>query len=180
MENNAKIDPKRLPVLEAYHQGKTVEEISQNCPGISRATIYNWIKEYKEGKVSRKPRAQTAEKKRLHAAALAFHKEGYSIREIQRAIKLVSYATVRRWVMETSTKNKPPLIKKKQIPLSDKKTAAEIAIYDGMTPEELLVRYRQLLEQNKRQRAQIELAETMIDVAEEEFGIAIRKKSGAK
>ena len=65
MENNAKIDPKRLPVLEAYHQGKTVEEISQNCPGISRATIYNWIKEYKEGKVSRKPRAQTAEKKRL-------------------------------------------------------------------------------------------------------------------
>lgn len=61
-------------------------------------------------------------------------------------------------------------------PLSDKKTAAEIAIYDGMTPEELLVRYRQLLEQNKRQRAQIELAETMIDVAEEEFGIAVRKK----
>lgn len=49
-----------------------------------------------------------------------------------------------------------------------------------MTPEELLVRYRQLLEQNKRQRAQIELAETMIDVAEEELGIAIRKKSGAK
>ena len=48
MENNAKIDPKRLPVLEAYHQGKTVEEISQNCPGISRATIYNWIKEYKD------------------------------------------------------------------------------------------------------------------------------------
>lgn len=45
-----------------------------------------------------------------------------------------------------------------------------------MTPEELLVRYRQLLEQNKRQRAQIELAETMIDVAEEEFGIAVRKK----
>lgn len=55
-----------------------------------------------------------------------------------------------------------------------------VVIYDGMTPEELLVRYRQLLEQNKRQRAQIELAETMIDVAEEEFGIAIRKKSGAK
>lgn len=49
-----------------------------------------------------------------------------------------------------------------------------------MTPEELLVRYRQLLEQNKGQRAQIELAETMIDVAEEELGIAIRKKSGAK
>lgn len=88
MENNAKIDPKRLPVLEAYHQGKTVEEISQNCPGISRATIYNWIKEYKEGKVSRKPRAQTAEKKRLYAAALAFHKEGYSICEIQRADKI--------------------------------------------------------------------------------------------
>lgn len=78
--------------------------------------------------------------------------------------------------METSKKNKPPLIKKNQPPLSDKKTAAEIAIYDGMTPEELLVRYRQLLEQNKRQRAQIELAETMIDVAEEEFGIAVRKK----
>ena len=49
-----------------------------------------------------------------------------------------------------------------------------------MTPEELLNRYRQLLEQNRRQKVQLTLAETMIDVAEEEFGIAIRKKSGAK
>ena len=53
-------------------------------------------------------------------------------------------------------------------------------LYDGMTPEELLTRYRQLLEQNRRQKVQLTLAETMIDVAEEEFGIAIRKKSGAK
>lgn len=53
-------------------------------------------------------------------------------------------------------------------------------LYDGMTPEELLTRYRQLLEQNRRQKVQLTLAETMIDVAEEEFGIAIRKKSGCQ
>lgn len=104
------------------------------------------------------------------------YRQGLSIPEIQREIKLVSSTTIRRWIMSSDTNSKDLSNNNEAlISLQEEDSEKNDVLYDGMTPEELLTRYRQLLEQNRRQKVQLTLAETMIDVAEEEFGIAIRK-----
>ena len=182
MENKAKIDPKRFGILKAYQKGETIPDITAKFRHISRATIYRWIKEFKKGRVCRKTRKPTEEKKACYKTAMDLYGQGLSIAEIQREIKLVSSTTIRRWIMGSDSNSKAILSdgKEASTSLPDQDASGKDVLYDGMTPEELLTRYRQLLEQNRRQKVQLTLAETMIDVAEEEFGIAIRKKSGAK
>lgn len=181
MENKAKIDPKRFGILKAYQKGETIPDITAKFRHISRATIYRWIKEFKKGRICRKTRKPTEEKKACYKTAMDLYGQGLSIAEIQREIKLVSSTTIRRWIMSSDTNSKD-LSNDNEVltSLQEEDSEKNDVLYDGMTPEELLTRYRQLLEQNRRQKVQLTLAETMIDVAEEEFGIAIRKKSGAK
>ena len=181
MENKAKIDPKRFGILKAYQKGETIPDITAKFRHISRATIYRWIKEFKKGRVCRKTRKPTEEKKACYKTAMDLYGQGLSIAEIQREIKLVSSTTIRRWIMSSDTNSKD-LSNDNEVltSLQEEDSEKNDVLYDGMTPEELLTRYRQLLEQNRRQKVQLTLAETMIDVAEEEFGIAIRKKAGAK
>lgn len=177
MKNKAKIDPKRFEILKAYQKGEKIPSITAKFSHISKATIYRWIKEFKKGRVCRKTRKPTEEKKAFYKTAMNLYRQGLSIPEIQREIKLVSSTTIRRWIMSSDTNSKD-LSNNNEALISLQEE--DSVLYDGMTPEELLTRYRQLLEQNRRQKVQLTLAETMIDVAEEEFGIAIRKKSGAK
>ena len=169
MENKAKIDPKRFGILKAYQKGETIPDITAK------------FKEFKKGRVCRKTRKPTEEKKACYKTAMDLYGQGLSIAEIQREIKLVSSTTIRRWIMSSDTNSKD-LSNDNEVltSLQEEDSEKNDVLYDGMTPEELLTRYRQLLEQNRRQKVQLTLAETMIDVAEEEFGIAIRKKSGAK
>lgn len=181
MDNKAKIDPKRFGVIKAYQKGEKIPDIAAKFSNISKATIYRWIKEFKKGRVCRKTRKPTQEKQAFYQTAVNLYRQGLSFEEIQREIKLVSSTTIRRWIMSSDTNSKG-LSKENEtsVSLPDQDSQEDSALYDGMTPEELLARYRQLLEQNRRQKVQLTLAETMIEVAEEEFGIAIRKKSGAK
>ncbi len=181
MENKAKIDPKRFGILKAYQKGEKIPDITAKFSHIPRATIYRWIKEFKKGRVCRKTRKPTKEQKAFYKTAMDLYRQGLSIAEIQREIKLVSSTTIRRWIMSSDTNSKD-LSNDNEVltSLQEEDSEKNDVLYDGMTPEELLTRYRQLLEQNRRQKVQLTLAETMIDVAEEEFGIAIRKKSGAK
>lgn len=181
MENKAKIDPKRFGILKAYQKGEKIPDITAKFSHIPRATIYRWIKEFKKGRVCRKTRKPTKEQKAFYKTAMDLYRQGLSIAEIQREIKLVSSTTIRRWIMSSDTNSKD-LSNDNEVltSLQEEDSEKNDVLYDGMTPEELLTRYRQLLEQNRRQKVQLTLAETMIDVAEEEFGIAIRKKSGVK
>ena len=181
MENTAKIDPKRFEIIRAYQKGEKIPGITAKFSHISKATIYRWINEFKKGRVCRKTRKPTEEKKAFYKTAMNLYRQGLSIPEIQREIKLVSSTTIRRWIMSSDTNSKDLSNGNKVLTsLQGEDSEKNDVLYDGMTPEELLTRYRQLLEQNRRQKVQLTLAETMIDVAEEEFGIAIRKKSGAK
>lgn len=89
MENKANIDPKRLEIIEAYQKGQRIPDIAAKFSNISRSTIYNWIKKYKEGRVSRKTRKASDEKKAFYKTAVSLYRQGLNFREIQREIKLV-------------------------------------------------------------------------------------------
>ena len=182
MENKAKIDPKRFGIIKAYQKGERIPDITAKFRDVSKATVYRWIKEYKAGRVCRKTRKPTEEKKTFYETAVDLYRQGLSFQEIQREIKLVSSTTIRRWIMGSDSNSKAILSdgKEASTSLPDQDASGKDVLYDGTTSEELLTRYRQLLEQNRRQKVQLTLAENMIQVAEEEFGIAIRKKSGAK
>ena len=106
MENKAKIDPKRFGILKAYQKGETIPDITAKFRHISRATIYRWIKEFKKGRVCRKTRKPTEEKKACYKTAMDLYGQGLSIAEIQREIKLVSSTTIRRWIMSSDTNSK--------------------------------------------------------------------------
>lgn len=147
MENKAKIDPKRFGILKAYQKGETIPDITAKFRHISRATIYRWIKEFKKGRVCRKTRKPTEEKKACYKTAMDLYGQGLSIAEIQREIKLVSSTTIRRWIMSSDTNSKD-LSNDNEVltSLQEEDSEKNDVLYDGMTPEELLTRYRQLLE----------------------------------
>ena len=62
-------------------------------------------------------------------------------------------------------------------PLDTELKAEELML---MNKEQLIGYCRRMQARLHEQNARVLLAETMIDVAEEQFGIAIRKKPGAK
>ncbi|EFL82376.1 hypothetical protein HMPREF0189_01618, partial [Burkholderiales bacterium 1_1_47] len=87
MENKAKIDPKRFEIIRAYQKGEKIPGITAKFSHISKATIYRWINEFKKGRVCRKTRKPTEEKKAFYKTAMNLYRQGLSIPEIQREIK---------------------------------------------------------------------------------------------
>ncbi len=77
-----------------------------------------------------------------------------------------SHATVSRWVMahQRNTKNQPLKFSKKVLE----------------TKQEMLADVQELQEALRLSQLKVELLEAMIDISDEQFGTAIRKKAGTR
>ena len=175
----------RDEVIETYKLGKNISAIIELFPQVSTATIYRWIKEFKDfGKTERKTYPITPAKASLMGKVLALYQSGLNYEQIQHQVKVVSSTTVRRWIKDTPLLQTENVMKKKKVVPVDFETTEQSdsseELYDGMTAAELLAKYRESQTQLKKQEVRLAIAETMIDVAEKQFGINIRKKHGAK
>ena len=179
----------RPPVIEAYENGLSLPELVSSFPSISSSSIYRWIKQFKEdGSLEPKPQKWSDKKKKLLKVVVQMYSEGFRVAEIQRKLELVSKSTIIRWLREQHLKpsgRNSMSVGKSKIVLTgslqkEQKEQLPSVTFDGMTPEELYTKYCKVQEELRMQKLRTKLAETTIDIAEKEFGIPIRKKSGAK
>lgn len=179
----------RSAVIEAYKSGMTLLEIISLFPSVPRSTTYRWVQQFKEdGTLTRKTRVWSEKKKKLLKAVLQMYSEGYRVADIQRQVKSISSTTIIRWLKEERLKpaGSVSMAAESKIVPADKPTEKTENPqdpgfdFDGMTPEELYVKYCKVKEELRLQKMRTKIAETMIDVAEKEFSISIRKKHGAK
>lgn len=179
----------RTPVIEAYENGLPLPELVSSFPSISSSSIYRWIKQFKEdGSLKPKPQEWSDKKKKLLKVVVQMYSEGFRVAEIQRKVELVSKSTIIRWLREqhlkSSGRNSMSEGKSKIVltdaPQKEQKEQLPSVTFDGMTPEELYAKYCKVQEELRMQKLRTKLTETTIDIAEKEFGIPIRKKSGAK
>lgn len=131
--------------------------------GMGKGTLIEWLKKY--GSSGAGKRVYTPSEKRSVVRAVA---AGMSARQAHITFNISSASLVRYWVREFKEEN-AELSTSKSIEVA-KKTAA--------TPEELELKAmkKALEEANLKIRA----LDTMIDIAEEQLKIDIRKKSGAR
>lgn len=176
----------RTPVIEVYENSLSLPVLVSSFPSISSSSIYRWIKQFKEdGSLKPKPQEWSDKKKKLLKVVVQMYSEGFRVAEIQRKVKLVSKSTIIRWLREQHLKpsgRNSMSVGKSKIVLTDtpQKEQLPSVTFDGMTPEELYTKYCKVQEELRIQKLRTKLAETTIDIAEKEFGIPIRKKSGAK
>jgi transposase-like protein len=131
--------------------------------GVCSATLSRWLRGDNTSIVDRKSYT-TAEKRSVVRAV----ESGLSIRQAQIAFNISSSSTVRRWMKD---------FEKENAELSDSKPR-EVAKKTAETSEDLELKAlkKALEEANLKIRA----LDTMIDIAEEQLKIGIRKKSGAR
>lgn len=172
----------RAGVIEAYKKGERPVTICEQYPMVSRQTIYRWIKAFvQQQRTGFKPREASPIKQEYLAQVLQLHRLGLNYEAIHRSIPKVSAETIRRWIKgSTQITNAGKMEKKKDPqpkPLEKQVKTEDIAL---MSKEQLTSHYCRIQAELYETKARLLLAETMIDVAEEQFGITIRKKPGAK
>lgn len=177
----------RDAVIKAHKEGLSKAKIIESYSDIPSATIYRWIKEYEEsGKTERiTVYPASLEHAEIKKKVLSLYREGFNFSRIQEKVKVVSRTTVSRWIREflanqagDEIMNKSKKRRKENPGVQTSGSSDERC--EGMTPKQLLAHYKQAQKQIEQQEIKIEIYETMIKIAEKEFGIAIRKKPGAK
>jgi transposase len=133
--------------------------------GMSSAVLYEWIVKYESDafRASRRPYFTTQQKRTIVRAV----REGrMTIKEAELVYKVTGRDTVRRWVRKSTQEN------------------AELASMNKpgkkSPPAELSDQQKDLQKELADAKLKIAALETMIDIAEEQLKINIRKKPGAK
>ncbi|MCM1223504.1 MAG: hypothetical protein NC548_54545 [Lachnospiraceae bacterium] len=174
-------------VIALLKKGCSVVEVSEAYPSISRSTLYRWALQYRTtGAISRKPSKAAEAHSIERSRAIELSKEGLSSAEISRQLTSVHYETIRRWILEAGkTRNhtemgRDRMVSKTKADRATVLTQSTSSSKKAKSYEELLAENIRLKEEMRRKDARLLISETMIEVAEKEFGISIRKKSGAK
>lgn len=102
------------------------------------------------------------------------HQKGCSPSTISKKINLDS-DTIRRWIRNFAAENKPNVPTMKNTEVADNKMSEH---HDDI--KELKEKIRQLEKELKHERLRADVYDELINVAEENFKIQIRKKAGAK
>ena len=151
--------------------------ICEQYPMASRPTVYRWIKAFvQKHQTDFKSRQASPIKQECLAEILQLYRLGLNYEAIHRSVPKVSVTTIRRWIM--SSEQRPCTVdmrmkkKTESKPLDTELKAEELML---MNKEQLIGYCRRMQARLREQNARVLLAETMIDVAEEQFGIAIRK-----
>lgn len=174
----------REGVIKAYQEGFSAKEIAEQYQ-LCKVTVYRWIRNYTEsGRTENLKRGASSKKRRYIGKVLELYKSGMNYEQIHRQLPAVSRSSARRWIIESGTESsrgcvamKAEVQKTKQPESKDSYTKEELL---QMSREQMIQEILRMQARNHVRDARLLLAETMIDVAEEQFGIQIRKKPGAK
>ena len=104
-----------------------------------------------------------------------FELSGTSMERIQKIYGL-GHCTLSRWITKFGLLNNQTTPSAKKMNHTDKKTKAA----DSLSERILETRVKQLEEELKKEKLRSLAYKTMIEIAEEELGIDISKKAGAK
>ncbi|SMD16017.1 helix-turn-helix domain-containing protein [Pedobacter nyackensis] len=149
-------------IVQLVEQGVPRRDLIQQY-GMASCTLIDWIHRY-SSKVSKYKSYTQAEKRSVVRAI----ESGMSVKQAQIAFNISYPSVIRRWLKEFKEEN-AELSVSKPIEVA-KKTA------DTSEDLELKALKKALEEANLKIRA----LDTMIDIAEEQLKIDIRKKSGAR
>ena len=134
---------------------KTFKEVMTEFGVVARNTLWSWIQQYSEAPEQHSRRVVARPQKR--AAALRVIHDEASVHDIAAEFK-VSLYTVWAWIRET----------RKELSLNTTEDGSESVIASKEAEELAALRLK------------VSALETMIDLAEAELGVDIRKKSGTK
>ncbi|PWG77873.1 helix-turn-helix domain-containing protein [Pararcticibacter amylolyticus] len=155
---------------------KIVEEIESGVPrreilsryGMHESTLTNWMNRYgsKEYYAERSRQYSSSEKRTVLRAVAS----GMSVGEACVAFGIKCRTVVDRWVRQQKAENAELSRQTATVKKSEEKKPKEVSAGH----------LRELEEQLAEAQLKIRALETMIDIAEEQLKIDIRKKSGAK
>jgi transposase len=154
---------------------KIVKEVEEGLPrkeairiyGLGKATIDTWLRDYGSPHYQQHIKRKYFTKLQQRTIVAAVEQGRMSIKEAQAAYKIKSSKTVREWLLKYKSE-KVEICIEKHVPMSKKKKAIvappTAALQKSLQEAEL----------------KIKALNTLIDVAEEQLKIDIRKKSGAR
>lgn len=166
-EKNAPFDKRKIKeMVQQIESGIPRREIRSQY-GMHESTLSNWMARYgsKDYYAERNRRYSPSEKRSILRAV----ESGMSVREACVTFGIKCRTVVDRWVRQQQTENAEL---SRQIPSVQSKEKKQKEGSAGPT--------RSLEEQLAEAQLKIRALETMIDIAEEQLKIDIRKKSGAK
>lgn len=154
---------------------KIVKEIEEGLPrkeairiyGLGKSTLDGWLKTYGSNNYRENIKRKTYTNLQKRTIASAIDQGRMSIREAQVAYKIKNEKSIREWLQQYKAE-KVEICIEKQEPMSKKKKAD--------TPSQTAALQKALQEAELK----IKALNTLIDVAEEQLKIDIRKKSGAR
>lgn len=169
----------RSGVIQAHIQGQTVKQILDENPGLSRATVYRWIYQYEHGgRVQFKAMGPQAKKIEYQSKILEMVAAGISCAEIHRRQPQVSVRTIYRWIIDNDNNCRGLMMKNAEKPQANRELKEENLSVMGL--KRAKVSHEGMSVQTRKREARIDLLETLISLAEERFGISIRKQLWAQ
>lgn len=150
----------KFSVLSELRSGVTQVFLMRKY-GMSNATLIQWIRRYGTPDIQCQRKPITDQQRREGARAIL---EGrMTVTEVMSVYEIVSKASITRWIKDY------------------KKETFELTTANQVSNKQIAVSTNgSVLEELSYARLKIAALETMIDVAEEQFKISIRKKPGAK
>lgn len=146
---------------------KIVAEVEAGLPrpdaylkyGIVASTLNQWLNRYASPAFNRRAKIEEVTKRKV---VRAINEGRMTIKEAWISLNLTDGSSVRRWIKEFKRENE-------ELPNSNSPSMHSVTSTNDPLVEEL-----------SNARLKIAALETMIDIAEQQFKISIRKKPGAK
>ena len=159
-------------IVESIERGKLRSAITREL-GIAKSVLSGWMRDYGSAAYhsSKKGHMSQQEKRSI---VRAIEEGGMTIYEARLAYRVNSVVTITKWLKEAKREN-AELVKSNSSLMTNKEKDQQTDP-DGDIKKALAEALRKLEEAELKVKA----LNTLIDVAEEQFKIAIRKKAGAK
>jgi len=154
-----------LQVVKEIENGSISRKEACNRYGMAYVTLCDWINKYDSDTILTPPRSSfSPRQKRIIVKAIQEAK--LSVKEANLRYKISGKDTVKRWLREAKAADNSELVSSKLLPMKVKSQLPPVANNQD----------KELLEAKWK----IQALETLIDIAEGQFKINIRKKPGAK
>lgn len=155
-----------LKIVKEVEEGLPRKEAIR-CYGLGKSTLNGWLKNHGSQNYHEHIKRKKYTNLQKRTIVSAIEQGRMSIEEAHVAYKIKSSKTIREWLqqyksekVEICIESQPPMSKKKKVPAASQTAALQKALQEA--------------------ELKIKALNTLIDVAEEQLKIDIRKKSGAR
>jgi transposase len=158
-------------IVEAIENGIVRSDIVKEH-GIARSVLADWMREYgsQAYKASKKGHLSLAQRRSIVRAV----EEGrMTVEEAKLGYKISSIRTIIQWLREAKRENE-------ELVASNKNLMANKAQNQQPDPDQIKMTLEQALKALEEEKLKVKALNTLIDIAEENLKISIRKKPGAK